>query len=137
MTSLLYIVWTGKNELGIPIIDEQHRGIVTTINSFHYFINEGHGIEALKPTLHMLLQYTNIHFQTEEKIMVKAGYPDLAAHLSLHTELLRKTKIIAQEAASAKDPKIALTFLKEWWLDHINDEDRKYASYLKETSGTR
>ena len=63
--SMLYIVWNDINKLGIPIIDEQHRGIVATINSFHYFIQEGHGLEALKPTLNILEQYTCIHFKTE------------------------------------------------------------------------
>ena len=30
----LLIYWDASNEIGIPIIDEQHRGIVTLINSF-------------------------------------------------------------------------------------------------------
>ncbi len=34
----VFIVWEDKYNVGIPIIDEQHRGIVTTINSLHFGI---------------------------------------------------------------------------------------------------
>ena len=34
----LYITWKNEDELGIPIIDEQHRGVVTAINSLFYFM---------------------------------------------------------------------------------------------------
>jgi len=127
-------VWTEKNNLGVPIIDEQHRGIVSTINSFHCFIQEGHGEEALKPTLIILEQYTSIHFRTEEALMKEAGYPDLEDHILLHHGLMKRTKEIVRGAASYKEPEITLKFLKEWWLGHINMEDRKYAPYVKAIS---
>jgi len=56
MKNILYIVWSDNNSVGIPIIDEQHRGIISTINSLHFFIQAGHGDEILKPTLIMLEQ---------------------------------------------------------------------------------
>ena len=46
MGNLLYIVWNEKNNIGVPIIDEQHRGIVIAINSLYYFINERRANEA-------------------------------------------------------------------------------------------
>lgn len=116
MRNLLYIIWNENNNIGIPIIDKQHRGIVVTINSFHYFIQEGRGLDVLKPTLNILEQSTRIHFQTEEPLMEKASYPGFEEHILLHSELMKKTKEIEREAASDKDPKIALAFLKEWWL---------------------
>ena len=91
MGNVLYIVWNEKNILGIPIIDEQHRGIVSTINSFHYFIRDGQGLDALKPTLNILAQYTNIHFKTEEALMKKACYSGFEEHVLLQKELMKKT----------------------------------------------
>jgi hemerythrin len=66
MKNTLYIVWNEYNNLGIAVIDEQHRGIVAIINSLHYFIQEGQGEDVLVPTLGMLEHYTRIHFLTEE-----------------------------------------------------------------------
>ncbi len=72
MQNILYIVWTEKNKVGIPIIDEQHRGIISTINSLHYFIQTGQGEQIIRPTLIMLEQYVDIHFKTEEALMWEA-----------------------------------------------------------------
>jgi hemerythrin len=34
-------------------------------------------------------------------------------------------------AVSYKEPEIALSFYKKWWLGHINKEDKKYAPHVK------
>lgn len=137
MSKPLYIVWNSNNKLGIPIIDEQHRGIVATINSLHYFIQEGHGLAVLKSTLDILEQYTHIHFQTEEALMKKIKYPDVEAHVLLHRALMKKTKEISGKSIAHKDPGMALIFLKKWWLNHINQEDRKYVSLKNDTHPIR
>ena len=59
----ILIVWQPSYDLGIPIIDEQHRGIVTTINSLCYAIQNKHGVEMLKPVIGMVNEYTRIHFE--------------------------------------------------------------------------
>ncbi len=128
---MLYIVWAEKNHLGIPIIDEQHRGVVSTINSLHYFTWHGEGVKAIKPTLGMLEQYTFVHFETEEELMRKAGYPYFKDHELLHKKLMARTVEIARQSVSWKDSEIVLSFLKEWWLRHINIEDRKYAPHVR------
>ncbi len=133
MNHMLYIVWNEENELGLPIIDEQHRGIVATINSFHYFIQQGRGLDALRPTLSILEQYTRIHFKTEEALMEQAGFPGFADHVAQHEALMRRTVAIAREATSNQEPEIALAFLKDWWLGHINKEDRQYVPHVRKS----
>jgi len=134
---VLYIIWDDENNVGIPIIDEQHRGIVATINSFYYFIQEGQGRDALKPTLSIIEQYTCIHFKTEEKLMKQAGYPGIERHILLHQKLMKRTREIAREALSHKDPVTALLFLKEWWISHINREDKLYSPYVRRHIGIK
>ena len=135
MKSSLYIVWSDKNKLGIPIIDEQHRGIISTINSLYYFIQAGQGHEIIKPTMIMLEQYTDVHFKTEEELLVKAGYPSFEEHLGFHHELKKKTKALSMNADRDQDSDMVLKFLKEWWLGHINKEDRKYIPFVKQLMG--
>ncbi|MEC4686045.1 MAG: hemerythrin family protein [Nitrospirota bacterium] len=136
MKNVLYIVWSDSNRLGIPIIDEQHRGIVSIINSLYYFIQKGRGEKILQPTLIMLEQHIHIHFETEESLMTEAGYPALEEHILLHKELARKTENVSREVFMDKDLDMMLKFLKEWWSDHINKEDRKYAPFLKKLTAT-
>ena len=136
MKKSLYVVWGDNNKLGIPIIDEQHRGIASTINSLHYFIITGHGREMIKPIMVTLEQFTDIHFRTEESLMAEACYPALDEHAKLHKALVSKTKKVSIDARRNNDPYMALEFLKGWWLVHLNKEDRKYVPFLKKLMDT-
>ncbi len=135
MKAILYIVWNEKSETGIPIIDEQHRAIVSMINSLFYFIHEKHGMDALRPTIHMISEYAKLHFDTEESLMKRAGYEDFDHHHALHQELLKQSVIVTQRSIEEKDAMILLHFLKAWWLTHINMEDRKYMARVRHNEG--
>ena len=137
MTNTLYIVWSDRNKIGVSIIDEQHRVIVAVINSLHYFLQSGQGYEAIGPTLNMLEQYIEIHFQTEEAIMAEANCSDLEEHIEIHNELREKTRNIVSDANLGTDPDMVLKFLREWWLGHINKEDRKNFVCFNKLVGAR
>ena len=131
----MYIVWTEKNKLGIPIIDEQHRGIISSINSLYYFTQEGHGEEIINPTMITLRQYVDVHFVTEESLLEETEYPHVERHKGLHKEFIVELGEIAKKLEVNKDSDMVLRFLKDWWLDHINVEDRKYASHVRKALG--
>jgi hemerythrin-like metal-binding protein len=128
VNSALYIVWSDENRLGIPVIDEQHRGIVSLINSFYHFVKRGEARKVMLPVLAALVYSTSVHFMTEEELITSAGYTHAQEHIELHKTLMKRTKLIAREAASNADVDLeALAFLKDWWLGHINGADRQYA----------
>jgi hemerythrin-like metal-binding domain len=124
------IVWADIHETGIPIIDEQHRGIVSTINSLFYFMRKQRGQDVMAPTLLMLEQYTKVHFLTEETLLEAAGYPGLETHRQLHRGLIDTMFRISLLSKRSGDPDELLAFLKDWWLQHINGNDRAYAPFL-------
>ncbi|HMK66285.1 MAG TPA: hemerythrin family protein [Thermodesulfobacteriota bacterium] len=126
----LYIIWSDRNQTGIPIIDEQHRGIVSTINSLHYFVQKGRGEDVIAPTLIMLKQYTNIHFSTEEDLVSKSEFPNKESHFSLHETFKNEIDYIYKDKNIFDKSDVILKFLKDWWLNHINVEDKKYVSFL-------
>ena len=126
----LYIIWNPKNNLGLPIIDEQHRGIVSIINSLHYFVMQNTGFQALLPTIIIMEQYSIIHFEAEQMLLKKVGYPDYDSHVMLHTRLREDIKAIKAQTFLNKDPDAVLDFLKKCWLHHINIEDRKYERWI-------
>lgn len=130
MNYLLYIVWKEENNIGVSIIDEQHRGIISAINSMYYFIHNDNNPEAVKSILLLIKQYTIFHFETEESLMKKSGYPDYKEHLELHTKLVNHTNQLVEEYSRTLDPSDVLRFLKEWWLYHIQEEDQKYLPFL-------
>jgi hemerythrin len=75
------------------------------------------------------------HFVAEEGLLREANYDELEEHISLHKALIKQMSEKREEAISSQDPEIALSFLKQWWLSHINSEDRKYVADLKNSLG--
>ena len=129
MINHLYIKWAEKNNTGIAIIDEQHKAIISTINSYYYFVESGKGQEVIKIILQMLIDYTKLHFITEEGIMNEADYPEYEQHCSKHKILNDKTvEFLSNRNLDSRE---VLKFLKEWWLKHINIEDKKYVPFIK------
>jgi len=126
----ILIVWEPTYNLGIPIVDEQHRGIVSTINSLCYGIQNKHGNEILKPVIGMVAEYTRIHFEIEEDFLKKCGYPNLENHRILHKELTSALSHTSKDSIWNKDPQEFLDFLKKWWINHICKEDRVFSQYV-------
>jgi hemerythrin-like metal-binding protein len=128
------IVWSHEYDLGIPIVDEQHRGIVSTINSLYYGMQNNQGEDLLRPIISMINNYTRTHFQIEEDFLKKCKFPGLKGHHELHNELIRKLDKFGTESLTNQDPLKFLDFLKEWWIDHICVKDRVFLEYLLRTS---
>ena len=135
MNNNLYIMWGKKNEIGIPIIDEQHRGVISAINSLYYSIQTGDGDKMIEPTIITLQQYVKVHFKIEEELIKKAKYPYLDEHLSLHEIFVDRIRKLSIVSSKKKDSDMVLKFLKEWWLNHISQEDSKYAPFVKNFLG--
>ena len=129
----VFIIWKPEYNLGIPIIDEQHRGIVTTINSLNFGIQHECVKNILKPIVEMMESYTRIHFQTEETFLEKIDFPHAKEHKELHRELSAKLKDIGYDSILTQDSGYFMGFLKDWWIHHICREDLVYRDYLQKT----
>jgi hemerythrin-like metal-binding protein len=129
----LFIKWLEKNDTGVEIIDEQHRGIVSIINSFHHLTEKNMcGKELCLSISNTIKNYSQIHFLTEERLLKAAEYPDLEKHIVAHRDLTLETELVEHAAIEENDPILLLNFLKKWWLEHINEKDMLYVSCLRE-----
>ena len=123
----LLIVWQEGNDTGIALIDEQHRGICSIINTFYYLVGTGKGDSSLYSCIiDTLYNYSSIHFATEEEMLKECEYEGIEKHKEFHKKLLLEMEMIKREVSKANDPKPLYEFLKKWWLDHINSKDRRY-----------
>ena len=130
LTHNVFIVWKPEYNLGVQIIDEQHRGIVTTINSLYYGMQNNYFKEMLVPIIDMIHDYTHIHFRIEEDFMQKCHFPGADSHHRLHAELAAKLNQVGRKSMLDKDPYQFLDFLKKWWINHICNEDLMFRDYL-------
>ena len=131
MNRPLLIEWTHDNEYGIPILDEQHRGIVSIINSFEFSILHQNTEFTINTTFNMMDSYTKLHFSTEETILRDAEYPGIKEHMNLHKSLIMESYSMANRSLRMYDPNIYLLFLKRWWMSHIMECDRVFVGHVK------
>lgn len=126
------IEWSSEYELGIDVIDGQHRRIVEYINQVHE--SEQHsGDAALNEVMTNLVDYTLSHFAFEEAMMEDAGYRDLAAHKITHKTFARQIELIKARYDKGDDVAVELSdVLLEWLLQHIMTDDQSYTPVVKE-----
>lgn len=128
---MAYMEWTQDLESGIPVIDAQHKRIVDYINELSTACQTGNDKET-KNVIEGLLDYTITHFQFEEDLQEKAGYPFLKAHRRIHEIFMKKVAAIRERSANGEDIAYELLDLLNGWLvSHIKSEDRDYVESVK------
>lgn len=126
------LVWSESYEIGIPDIDADHRGIFSAFNKFSEAIKSGLTDQDAKDAFGVLFWYTVNHFNSEEHILKRSGYPDFEAHRREHYGFEVKLYSIRAMFSDGNDIRDELyTFFKEWLLAHILGTDRKFGAYLK------
>ena len=126
----IFIMWKPEYNLGIPIIDEHHRGIVSIINSLHFGMQNKHSKDTLTPIVEMMKSYTRIHFQVEESFLEMTGFPNAKKHNDLHIELLSLLAQSGRNSMTDHDPSQFMALLKQWWINHICCEDLVYKNHF-------
>lgn len=125
--------WKQEFSVSDTVIDSQHRVLVDLINELHDAMSQGKGMQVLTDILNRMAEYTIEHFRTEEGMMERKAYPDLAAHREQHQAFVRQVSAF-QEQMQQKKILLSLsvsTFLKDWLSDHILQSDQAYADFFK------
>jgi hemerythrin len=128
--------WKPEYSVQIPSIDGQHQNLFRIAGELYAAMSAGQGKAVISRLLDRLVQYTNVHFAHEERLMLKHNYPDFAAHQKEHEALVKQVmKFQADfEAGTVNMTVQLLTFLKEWLRQHIAESDQKYVPSLREKS---
>jgi len=125
-----YITWKDYYSVGDESLDTQHKQIIGIINELYEAMQQGVDRKAVVSLLDQLVQYTINHFRQEEECLLAHQYPDFAQHKALHDKMRQET-LAWRENASLVTGRDLLVFLKEWWCNHIQQQDKQYSPYLK------
>jgi hemerythrin-like metal-binding protein len=127
------MTWTDKMSVGVKVLDDDHKKLVTLINDLHEGLKAGHGKETLGKILDGLVNYTKSHFEREERLFAKTGYPDSHAHKKQHDDLTHQVLSVQAQykgGAAATLTMDVMDFLKTWLTNHIQGSDQKYSAHL-------
>ncbi len=127
------MTWTEKMSVGVEVLDNDHKKLVSMVNTLFDGIQSGQGKEALGKILDGLVAYTVEHFKREEDLFAQTGYPDGASHKALHEDLCKQVVDIQTKFKSGATATLSLevmNFLKNWLINHIQGTDKKYGPFL-------
>lgn len=128
------ISWNKNYSVGIEEMDIQHKQLLVIMNNLNDAMQAGKGKEALYDVFIELADYTLHHFGDEERLMRDHAYPEREAHLKMHRDLEQKIadyKQMIDDGMTVVSSEI-LDFLKQWLVNHILINDKKFGRFIAE-----
>lgn len=130
--------FTKDLETGNALIDQEHRQLISAINDLLAACSQGQGRANIEKTTRFLSEYTGKHFSDEEKLQQQYGYPDYPNHKRYH-DAFKKVVADLSQKLNQEGPTVALvgevnSALAGWLINHIKQEDKKLAAYIKSKS---
>ena len=125
--------WTEKYSVGNPLVDAYH-------HIFFQMVEEYRSVLALEvppgmeDRIAFLVDYTLMHFDSEEKLMEKVAYPDVEAHKDQHRQFREKMLELQQRfrlgngSVSAEE---VLYLIQDWFSHHILGTDMEFKPYVQ------
>ena len=124
--------WKDSYSTDIPVVDGQHKLLLSYINKLHTGVQNGCDKTLLFEILDDLTGYAFTHFATEEMYFTRTAYPLAAKHIEEHQQF-RQT--VTQLRDAVLDGKAfidiaLLEYLKTWLVEHIQRMDAGFAPYV-------
>lgn len=132
-----YFQWSANYSTGVPVIDGQHKLLLSYINRLHNGLLQGKDPALLLEILDSLAGYAFTHFNTEELFFVHSDYPISKEHMEVHQSFKDKVLLFREALMEGKvDVDLALLdFLKTWLIEHIQGMDVGFAPYVVQSHG--
>jgi hemerythrin len=128
------ITWSHACTVGVKAMDDQHGNLMDTLNELRLMLLRSSAHEEVNEQLERLVQFTSLHFESEEQLLEQNGYPGLPEHRIAHRRLLSEIRRTVDRAEQSSHVAIGplLVFLRDWYLNHIEGLDQQYGAWLNE-----
>lgn len=131
--SMAKIFWTNQLNVGIEVIDNQHRRIADYINLLDDALSNDHTKNDIGMLINDLVDYTISHFGFEESLQEEAGYLYVKAHRKVHVLFTKRVADFQARFDNGEDVSESLhDMLVTWLLNHIKHDDADYCLSVKE-----
>lgn len=126
----------GESDKGIVTrvdsMDAEHRLQASLVSELEEILRQGQDLAAADRILAELVDFSSVHFHSEELMMRLYSYPHLDPHAAAHAKLLAQVRAIKERydrdgAAQALE---VVAELRSWLVDHIKSLDQTFAVWL-------
>lgn len=129
--------WQDEYSVGLPEVDEQHKMLFDIINRLWTATVTKASSDEMMAIVNELDRYTFTHFTAEETFMRVIEYHDFEAHRKAHQGFIERLRAERTNVLNGGHLSLdLLRFLREWLVNHILIEDKRYAAvHLKGGQG--
>ncbi len=121
---------TGNEE-----IDRQHAGLLDALERLEGWIGTSMEVSAVFTALEYLRDYAARHFEYEEEVLRKAGYPDLESHSSDHRIITERVAELTANIIDGEEvTREVLDTMRDLLVRHIGEDDQKFAEFVHSKS---
>ncbi len=128
-----FFKWKESFNIGVEEIDRQHRSFLEYLNACHEHLFGDKRMAADFDLISRLKGYAATHFHYEEDLLHSRSYPQIEQHETQHRFFESQVSELEASCSDGKGkiPESTLPFLRDWFLDHILQQDKKIVQYLK------
>lgn len=113
-------------------VSAEHDIQLQLLGAVEHAVREGTPFEDVVSLLDQLIEYTNVHFHSEELMMRLFAFPQYEAHCQEHAELMEQVRTMrarfeAQDRAGLLDTAAGL---RDWLKRHMDGKDRGFLTFL-------
>jgi hemerythrin len=131
------ILHTEPVKLGERTIDAEHDLQMQLLDSLSQELAKGGDLAPTRRILEQFIEFSDMHFLSEQLIMRLNAYPAYEAHLEEHTRLMKKVRQMRENIVHGENVSSLqlLLELRDWLLHHIATDDAAFGEFLnkKET----
>jgi hemerythrin-like metal-binding protein len=118
--------------LSHKVLDAEHQGQIDLLLQVEKEFSGAANPARLAFLLDRLIEFTDIHFMSEQVLMRERAYPGLPAHEEEHSQLIEHMRSF-QRSVEAEGRRLTadhVSGLRGWVLHHIQTKDVAFARYL-------
>lgn len=122
----------GSLKTGERSIDAEHDLQMQLLDSLSQSLANAGNSPATRHLLEQFIEFSDMHFLSEQLIMRLHDYPGYETHFHEHTRLMKKVRQIHQDVVQGKTVSglQLILELRDWLLNHIAVEDAAFGEFL-------
>jgi len=128
-----FLQWKDEYSVGIESMDDEHREMISLINSTYDKLGPDADPEQIDDCLAEIFNTISMHFALEERIMRNAAYAEFEAHKNDHEELLDRLRDLMDDfyADPVTGTKTLEQSLSDWFAGHFSTFDARLHGLLE------
>jgi len=130
-----FIYWSNEYSSGLFAFDSHHIILINLMNTLYDVLQDENLRKESKTWKYIEIvgNFVSVHFESEEKYMVKYNYPKTKEHIMEHRKFVDdfqnlKSSLIARDERNFF---ILFDMLKEWFIQHELKADKELVHYVK------